>query len=210
MTVLPVNLLKPGVILAAFLLLSACTYITGEKSYYYKRKNAYLKAQDHPDLVVPAGLSRLEIADHYKIPEVSAQPGVSILPPGSLTASKAAPSRQKNKLRSQAFDAVIVDRADQAVLLVDADIKQVWPVLGDSLVRQKIKVLDANADAGKYYILNTAYMTGKVHEEDIYHINLISQDDSTLIKVTDHQGQPLTEKSNKRLLQKLMRGLKGR
>jgi len=207
MIVLPANLARLSVILFTLFSLSACSYITGEKSYYQKRKNAYLEAQDNPDLVVPAGLSRMDIADNYKIPEVSGQPGVSILPPGSLVASETMSSQQQTKQR---FDMFIVDRADQAVLLVDADIKQVWPVLGDGLARQKIKVLDANEDLHKYYILNSAYMAGKIQEEDIYHINLAAQDDNTLIKITDHQGQPLAETENKRLLKQVMRGLKGR
>jgi len=201
------RLFELNIVLLMTFSLSACSFFTGEQSYYQKRKNAYLAAEDHPDLVVPAGLSRIDIADHYKIPSVSGQPGVSILPPGSLAANTAVLSRTQNKQNLAAFDTVIVDRVDQVVLSVGADIKQVWPAVGTSLVQQKIKVLDANEDLYKYYILRTTYMAGTIQEEDIYQIHLIAQGDNTVINITDYEGKPLGVVDNKGLLRKLMRGL---
>ena len=67
------------------ILLSAC----GTAEYFHNKKYAYLESVNGKKIQIPKGLSDKKLSTYYLIPPpVKGEPGVSIIPPGSLLDKK--------------------------------------------------------------------------------------------------------------------------
>lgn len=77
----------------SFGLIAMLTGCASTHSHYLRAQTlAYLHSQSTPPTVIPPGLSSSKIDSYYDIPPVQADLSepVSLLPPGSLAAAKAA------------------------------------------------------------------------------------------------------------------------
>ncbi|MEE9452227.1 MAG: hypothetical protein V3V61_05675 [Gammaproteobacteria bacterium] len=205
---LTTNYFKAILVILAPLLVTACATGNGG-GHFEKRSNAYLAAQDHPYLALPPGLSRDNLNSYYSIPTIEGEPSTNIAPPGSLAANPDARSASYSNasLSSASSSSAITSRGNQDVLIVDGDIDQVWVAIAQSLERQRIKILGENKDLYKYYIVGSNYAVEPIQNEDIYHINLVAQEGSVMVAITDYQGDPLGNSNNRSLLSRIDQGL---
>ncbi len=198
--------MKKIFVVSCLLGLSACSILTGPNSYYYKRQTRYLHSRAQPRLYMPAGLSNNKVSDYYAIPyiDTTATKPASLEPPGIAVRKRHWYSVKRTKQHDQQPLTIIsrLDANGYPILIANKPITQVWPKVGRGLREQQFAIIKTFPNLYTYDVRDKEGKANKV-----YQISLTSRAATTMIKLTDVNGTPVSVDTAEKLLARVNDGV---
>lgn len=201
--------MKKIFIVCCLVSLSACSLLTGPDSYYYKRQTRYLHSRAEPRLSMPAGLSASKVSDYFAIPyiDTTATKPASLVPPGVTmrkrhwyNVTRTTPTGQHDNQ-----PLTVISRLDAngyPILIANKPITRVWLKVGRGLRKEKFTIVKTFPNLYTYDVRDKQSKSSKV-----YQIALTPRSATTMIKLTDINGTPISVDKAEKLLARINDGM---
>ena len=209
---MPYKCIVYSIMIGVAVMNTACAPLWGNDSYVHRRENTYLTSQNGVDLTLPPNLrTHNTVHTHARLPNVTGQAGVSIVPPGSSIAMQQSSNKQIFMPGLKASQFKLHTVAGHPVLTVYARYPEVWFALSNGLSRQGIPVIGQDRKLGYYYVVDTYLTQNRVTKASpVYQIYLHIVAPKTIqLFLLDTQGKPVVGDDARRLLYHVSRGMQG-